>query len=97
MQQGTEGEVYANPLRSSPIHYINGGEQQILLDRQSEATELDLPESKDAAITAAWIERCVAGEVPIPEAIQKQLACCLVATGQADSVEQALEHINSLS
>lgn len=97
LQQGTEGEVYANPLRSSPIHYIHGGEQHILLDRQSEPAELELPTSKDAATTAAWIERCLAGEVPIPEAIQKQLACCLVATGQADSVEQALEHINSLS
>ncbi|CQD38635.1 DNA-binding protein YbiB [Yersinia mollaretii] len=97
LQQGTEGEVYASPVRSSPIHYINGGGQQILLDRQPEPAESELPTSKDAAITAAWIERCVAGEVPIPEAIQKQLACCLVATGQAGSVEQALEHINSLS
>lgn len=93
LQQGTEGEVYANPLRSSPIHYIHGGEQQILLDRQPEPTESELPASKEAVITAVWIERCLAGEVPIPEAIQKQVACCLVAAGRADSVEQALQQI----
>ncbi|CQJ48618.1 DNA-binding protein YbiB [Yersinia rohdei] len=93
LQQGTEGEVYANPLRCPPIHYINGGEQKILLDRPTEPAELNLPASKDAAITAAWIEGCLAGELPIPESIQKQLACCLVAVGQADTVEQALQQI----
>ncbi|WP_145519233.1 DNA-binding protein YbiB [Yersinia bercovieri] len=96
LQQGTEGEVYASPLRSSPIHYINGGEQQILLDRQPELTESELPASKEAAVTAGWIERCLAGEVPIPDAIQKQLACCLVAAGRADSVEQALQQIEKI-
>lgn len=93
LQQGTEGEVYANPLRCPPIHYINHGEQQILLDRQPEPTELALPESKDAAVTAGWIASCLAGELPIPDAIQKQLACCLVATGRAETVEQALQQI----
>ncbi|CNI39893.1 MULTISPECIES: DNA-binding protein YbiB [Yersinia] len=93
LQQGTEGEVYANPLRCPPIHYIHGGAQTILLDRQPEATELILPESKEVAVTARWIERCLAGELPIPDAIQKQLACCLVGVGRADTVEQALQQV----
>ncbi|MBS0054968.1 DNA-binding protein YbiB [Yersinia sp. Marseille-Q3913] len=96
LQQGSEGEVYASPLRSSSIHYINGGEQQILLDRQPELTEPELPASKEAAVTAGWIERCLTGEIPIPDAIQKQLACCLVAARQADSVEQALQQIEKM-
>lgn len=95
LQQGTEGEVYANPLRCPPIHYINAGEQQILHDRQAEPAAPELPASKEAAITARWIERCLAGELPIPDAIEKQLACCLVAVGRADSIEQALEQIKA--
>ncbi len=91
--QGTEGEVYANPLRCPPIHYINDGEQTILLDRSSESVVPELPLSKDAVITARWIEGCLAGEQPIPDSILKQLACCLVAAGQADSVELALQQI----
>ncbi|CNI34422.1 DNA-binding protein YbiB [Yersinia pekkanenii] len=93
LQQGTEGEVYANPSRCPAIHYISGGEQQILLGSQPGPSEQALPLSKDAAITAGWIERCLAGEFPIPDSIQKQLACCLVAAGRADSVEQALQQI----
>ncbi|MBX9476690.1 DNA-binding protein YbiB [Yersinia enterocolitica] len=96
LQQGTEGEVYANPLRCPPIHYINDGEQQILLDRQPEPGALELPSSRDAAITARWIEDCLAGVLPIPDSIQKQLACCLVAVGQANTVELAQQRINDL-
>ncbi|CNH19086.1 glycosyl transferase family protein [Yersinia thracica] len=96
LQQGTEGEVYANPLRCPPIHYINNGEQQILLERQPEPTGLALPSSKEAAITARWIEDCLAGVVPIPDSIQKQLTCCLVAVGRAETVEQAWQQINDL-
>lgn len=96
LQQGTEGEIYANPLRCPPIHHINNGEQQILLERQPEPAELALPSSKEAAITARWIEDCLAGVVPIPDSIQKQLACCLVAVGRAETVEQARQQINDL-
>ncbi len=96
LQQGTEGGVYANPLRCPPIHYINNGEQQILLDRQPEPGELELPSSKDAAITARWIKDCLAGVLPIPDSIQKQLACCLVAVGQVNTVELAQQQINDL-
>lgn len=96
LQQGTEGEVYANPLRCPPIHYIDNGEQQILLERQPEPAELALPSSKEAAITARWIEDCLASVVPIPDSIQKQLACCLVAVGRAETIEQARQQINDL-
>ncbi|MDR4898810.1 DNA-binding protein YbiB [Yersinia kristensenii] len=96
LQQGTEGEVYTNPLRCPPIHYINNGEQQILLERQPESTELALPSAKEAAITARWIEDCLAGVVPIPDSIQKQLACCLLAVGRAETVELARQQINDL-
>ncbi|EON3358358.1 DNA-binding protein YbiB [Yersinia enterocolitica] len=96
LQQGTEGEVYANPLRCPPIHFINNGKSQILLDRQSEPSALELPLSRDAAITARWIEDCLAGVLPIPDSIQKQLACCLVAAGQVNTVELAQQQINDL-
>ncbi|CNK86503.1 DNA-binding protein YbiB [Yersinia aldovae] len=96
LQQGTEGEVYANPLRCPPIHRINDGEQSILLERQIEPNEPELPPSRDAAITAHWIESCLAGKQLIPEAILKQVACCLVAVGRAENVGQGLQQIGLL-
>jgi len=36
-----------------------------------------LPATTDARTTAAWISAALAGEVPIPEPIVNQLACCL--------------------
>ncbi|EKN3345254.1 DNA-binding protein YbiB [Yersinia ruckeri] len=89
--QGTEGEVYANPLRCPPIHAIVEGEQRILIERLSNDDTPTLPTSKETAETARWIESCLAGEVPIPASIIKQLACCLLVTGQASSLEQALK------
>ncbi len=95
LQQGTEGEIYANPFRCPLIYHINDGEQSILLERQQAANEPELPPSKAAAITARWIDACLAGEQPIPDAILKQAACCLVVAGLAESVEQGLQQMGS--
>lgn len=88
--QGTEGEVYANPQRCPEIHFIHQQDTQILQLRQDIAPAPDgLPIAKDAATTARWTAQCLAGEIALPQAIRLQLACCLVATGEAATMEQA--------
>ncbi|MFH2371345.1 DNA-binding protein YbiB, partial [Klebsiella aerogenes] len=44
-------------------------------------------------ITARWIERCVSGSEPVPQSLKIQLACCLVATGQATSLANGLAQV----
>lgn len=93
LMHGTEGEAYANPQRCPQIHYITGGEQQILLARPVQDEVAEVPAAKDAATTARWTERCLAGEVAIPDPIARQIACCLVATGEVENLEQGLARL----
>ncbi|NTX77816.1 DNA-binding protein YbiB [Serratia proteamaculans] len=95
LMHGTEGEAYANPQRCPQIHYMVNGEQQVLLERPAQDEIPELPAAKDAETTARWTERCLAGEVAIPLAIQRQIACCLLATGEVGSLEQGLERLRS--
>lgn len=87
LSQGTEGEVYANPLRSPQIHLIANGIQEILADKQ-EFDNVELPASKDVAATVAFTQECLTGQRAVPQALMNQLICCLVATGiSGDMVE----------
>jgi anthranilate phosphoribosyltransferase len=95
LMHGTEGEAYANPQRCPQIHYMVNGEQQVLLERPAQDEIPELPAAKDAETTARWTERCLAGEVAIPLSIQRQIACCLLAAGQVDTLEQGLERLRS--
>lgn len=88
LSQGTEGEVYANPLRSPPVYLIAEGGQQVLTDKQ-EFSGVELPLSKDVETTVAFINCCLTGETEIPQAILNQLACCLVATGTSSDIVEA--------
>lgn len=94
LMHGTEGEAYANPLRCPQIHYIAGGEQRVLLERTLQDETPTLPAAKNAETTARWTERCLAGEVAIPQAIQRQIACCLVAAGESETLEQGLQRLH---
>ena len=76
--RGTEGETVANARRAQQIAWFHGGEQSILVEKQQVAEELpDLPEGRDAVTTAAWISEVLAGQRPIPESIQEQVAHCV--------------------
>lgn len=81
--RGTEGEVYANPKRCPRMEFFADGEQRVLAEAEegSISTVPVLPESMDAAVTARWIERALAGEVPIPAPLLTQVQCCLTGTG----------------
>ncbi|MGC6386273.1 DNA-binding protein YbiB [Ewingella sp. S1.OA.A_B6] len=88
LSQGTEGEVYANPLRSPPVYLIANGAQETLADKR-EFENVDLPASKDVAATVAFTQECLTGQRAIPEAIINQLICCLVAAEISPDIAQA--------
>lgn len=98
LMQGTEGEVYANPMRCPQINFIDGHGVHTLSERQpdSEPGHVILPADKNAEETARWTARCLAGQEAVPESLKRQLACCFVATGRAHSLDVALQEINLL-
>nr|WP_129952403.1 DNA-binding protein YbiB [Rahnella sp. RFA10(1/100)] len=88
LTQGTEGEVYANPSRFPQTHFIAGGEQRVLAEKE-EIFSADVPATKDVETTVAYITQCLNGERAIPQAILTQLMCCLVATGVCADMAEA--------
>jgi len=99
LMHGTEGEVYANPRRCPQISLIDSLGTRVLSERQpeSELASLVLPLDKEPDVTARWIERCVAGVEPIPTSLKRELACCLLATGEVDTLEAGLGRVAELS
>ncbi|WEF26808.1 DNA-binding protein YbiB [Klebsiella aerogenes] len=95
LMHGTEGEVYANPLRCPQINLIDAMGTRVLHERAEDNLQekVTLPESKDPETTARWIERCVSGGEPIPQSLKIQLACCLTATGQTTSLANGLAQV----
>ncbi|WP_072567910.1 DNA-binding protein YbiB [Enterobacter sp. SA187] len=96
LMHGTEGEVYANPQRCPQMTLIDSQGARVILERQSEEqTGVSLPDAKDPHTTARWIERCIVGSEAVPQSLKMQMACCLYAAGQADSIEAGLTQVNA--
>ncbi|MGN7789591.1 DNA-binding protein YbiB [Enterobacter sp. 22452] len=93
LMHGTEGEVYANPQRCPQIALIDASGTRVVLERGEENSDVILPLAKDPLTTARWIEQCLAGKVPVPHAIKLQMACCLLATGEVETVDAGLQRV----
>ncbi|MBE3481382.1 DNA-binding protein YbiB [Enterobacter cloacae complex sp. P14RS] len=93
LMHGTEGEVYANPQRCPQLMLIDSAGTRVVLERGEENSDVILPESKDPQVTAHWITQCLAGNVPVPQSIKLQMACCLLATGEVETVEAGLQRV----
>ncbi|HDC4818762.1 DNA-binding protein YbiB [Enterobacter bugandensis] len=93
LMHGTEGEVYANPQRCPQLMLIDSAGTRVVLERGEENSDVILPESKDPQVTAQWITQCLAGNVPVPQSIKLQMACCLLATGEVETVEAGLQRV----
>jgi len=80
LARGTEGEVVANARRLAQIDWYREARSSTLVAGQAGVvTELPiLPESRDAATTARWIQAVVSGERPTPPAIAEQVDAVLV-------------------
>jgi anthranilate phosphoribosyltransferase len=78
LMRGTEGETVANAKRANKIDWFHEGQREVLVERQAPVDDMpQLPEDLDAASTAAWINRALKGEVPVPSSITEQVAQCL--------------------
>ena len=81
LMRGTEGETVANANRAHQIDWFHQGQRTLLVQRDAPTDELaQLPEARDAATTAAWINRALNGEVPVPQSIAEQVAQCLLVS-----------------
>ncbi len=76
------------------INLIDREGMRVLYEKQDTAGSELLPQAKDPETTAQWIERCLAGSEPIPESLKIQMACCLVATGEAATISDGLARVN---
>jgi anthranilate phosphoribosyltransferase len=73
--RGTEGEVVADARRTPKMEAFVNGRRRLLQEAQSGtlASLPDLPQSVDAAGTAAYIRSVMAGERPVPASIARQV------------------------
>lgn len=96
LMHGTEGEVYANPQRCPQMTLIDRQGARVILEREAgEQAGVSLPDAKDPHTTARWIERCIVGSEAIPQSLKTQMACCLYAADEADSIEAGLALVNA--
>ncbi len=81
--RGSEGEAVAHPRREPAIDWINGLSVETWSGEVEPAPQL--PDSRDAGVTADWIHGALAGRHPVPAAIAHQVACCVKAVQQVAS------------
>ena len=73
--RGAEGEAVAHPRRGPSIEWLFEGRAESWQEESSGAVP-ELPQSRDPEVTARWIEAALAGQVPVPRAIEHQVECC---------------------
>ena len=88
---GAQGEPYADPVNRPRIEHLYEGNAEVLFEAETATLKkiATLPETTDAASTAAWIRRALAGETPVPLPLVNQLATCLYAAGYTGDMNQA--------
>jgi len=77
--RGAEGEAVAHPRREPSIDWLNGETVETWSAALSPELPV-LPLSRDAQVTADWINEVLAGKHPVPAAIAHQAACCVRAS-----------------
>jgi anthranilate phosphoribosyltransferase len=78
LMRGTEGETVANPHRAQQIDWFHDGGRSLLAERDPPTDALArLPEARDAASTARWIEQVLQGCEPVPAPIASQVEHCV--------------------
>jgi anthranilate phosphoribosyltransferase len=81
LMRGTEGEPFAHPRRQPRLEAFEEGVADVLFEAESAAaTSPALPATIDATTTAGWTAAVLVGEIPVPETLVNELACCLRGT-----------------
>lgn len=80
---GTEGEAVASVRGPELIDWVHDGTSETLVDADpGPAGDVPaLPDAHDAPGTARWVQSVLAGERPVPEPIERQVAAVLHAVG----------------
>ena len=74
LARGSEGEAVADPRRQVEIEFLCDGCATTLIEAAPGDGSLpELPDTRDAATTARWIERALAREVPLPATLARQI------------------------
>lgn len=72
--RGAEGEAVAHPRREPVIEWLDGKVAEVWRGAAEENPEL--PDGREAAVTAAWINEMLTGKRVVPVAISHQVECC---------------------
>ncbi|MGV3626764.1 MAG: DNA-binding protein YbiB [Betaproteobacteria bacterium] len=72
--RGAEGEAVAHPRREPVIEWLDGKTAEVW--RGTAEDNPELPDGRDAAVTAAWISEALIGKRAVPAAIAHQVKCC---------------------
>jgi anthranilate phosphoribosyltransferase len=78
--RGAEGEAVAHPRREPVIEWLNGKTAEVWQGTAEENPEL--PDGRDAAVTATWISAALSGKQTVPAAIVQQTTSCIRATSK---------------
>lgn len=76
--RGAEGEAVAHPRREPVIEWLDGKTAEVWRGTPEENPEL--PDERDAGVTAAWIDQVLTGKRGAPTAITYQEQSCSRAT-----------------
>jgi anthranilate phosphoribosyltransferase len=89
--EGADDDAFVTPCRRPGMSVFLHGVRSVLFEPESSSLQwrVDLPEPLDVVATAAWTRRAIAGEVPLPQPLVNQLACCLYVSGYAADMNQA--------
>jgi anthranilate phosphoribosyltransferase len=88
--RGAEGEAVAHPRREPAMEWLDGSASAIW--RAAPGENPELPDGREAAVTATWIADALAGERPIPAAIAHQVDCCVRAAAAMGSPQHPGKH-----
>jgi anthranilate phosphoribosyltransferase len=87
--RGAEGEAVAHPRREPSIEWLFDGRAEIWKEEAAGRDAPELPEGRDAGVTARWIERVLAGTAPVPRAIEHEVECCRRALAAMQNASEA--------
>ncbi|MDY7786572.1 DNA-binding protein YbiB [Burkholderia ubonensis] len=76
LARGTEGEAVADTRRQVQVDWLHDGICDTLIEAErssADAPPVALPESRDAATTAAWTDAVLRGEMPVPDTVARQV------------------------
>ncbi|MEO6921007.1 MAG: DNA-binding protein YbiB [Collimonas sp.] len=80
LMRGTEGETVANARKAQKIDWFHAGVQTTLVEKQEIANDIPaLPEQRDAASTANWIQQALMQPELVPKPVSAQIEQCLMA------------------